>query len=213
MDVENFDLTKTNITLVYDELNSKNISLDAINDKFGDEVTLHKLNPNIYLLAFNNNIQFQLGQRRVVASYNSENQKTINSENIEKVVNKLFEVLDTLKNTDLNAFGFNYDGIGYLGEENGEKVDSGKYFLNNFHINQDLIENNINGKLKNFNPNLAIEKNNLVYNIKLNSIKNTNKFNFHFNVHYDQNDFLNKSKITEKYNNQYEEALQIIKLI
>ena len=208
MDIKSFKLNKFNITLVYEELSTDNFSLDKINNKFDKDVNIHKLNPELYIIAFNDGVQCQLGQRRVVANYNS-NDNIITDEDVDKVKNRLSDILSTLSNVSLNAFGFNYDGIGEVNAE----IEAGKYFANNFPLDKEKLDNSINGSFANLSPNFRIEEDSKEYNINLNANRNSNHFNFHFNVHFKLNTFLEKDKITKMFNNQYNKVINIINSI
>jgi len=207
MDFNSFNLYRSNITLVFEKLNRSNFSLDEITSFFGDEVNIHQVNPDIFVLIFNDGIQCQLGQRRMSLNFELTEADIESKTNF--IIDRLIKLIDLLKEIDLEVFGFNYDGDGSI---KNEKLVSGLYFKEKFFANEGEIFSNANGELTSFSPNFRISLENKDYNIKL-TPQEENKFNFHFNVHFNKSVLPDKQKLQEIFIKEYYKSIDLIKNI
>ncbi len=175
MPIENIQLQRTNITIVYRELDFGLVSLDKLTGIFPREpqpiVTSF---PDVLVIQYPNGVLLQLLDRRLRLDDRSSD---LSRSPLSAI---LGPIVTAAGQTDLVAYGYNYDVVfGLTGVD-----DSGAFLVDTFLKNPSGIEGKLNGALGRIKLELVYDVEDSRYSLRLESPNSDNVLRAHLNVHY-----------------------------
>lgn len=195
-----------NITIVYRVLSIDNISFDTIRKTFGNSIMLHQLPDNTVIVQFNDKpINCNFSQRRLIVSGKVTDNLSYIFGEVADIVTKLDLAVS---NTEIVAFGFNYDGEG---EFEFQEENSAIYLRNKFLTNWQDIEKSSGGKVTCENPNFTIDFDSFEYNINIRAIPNSKSFTYHANTHFPETQLLDKEHLVKKMDEHFNKFADLLK--
>jgi len=176
MPIENLQLKRTNITIVYREFNFGLVSLDKLTRIFPGEPQpiVTSFPAEVLVSRYPNGVLFQLLDRRLRLDDHSPNLSRSPLPTI------LGPVVTAAGQTDLVAYGYNYDVVfGLTGVDN-----SGAFLVDTFLKSPSGIEGKLNGTLGRIKLELIYDVEDSRYSLRLEPPNSDNVLRAHLNVHY-----------------------------
>ncbi|MHB8132552.1 MAG: hypothetical protein ACYDEX_26655 [Mobilitalea sp.] len=176
----------------------KNIALEYCNtvfvaDKASDFAMVYQarkiLGENVSIYNTDKKIVFQKPDEKIQAEYMS-NKLIVGIHKIESDLNQSIanslaiyavKFFDTIKDTTVNSYGFNFLGNAEL----EESCTPAEYCNSIFFPKSNEYEVIINAKFLGINPNFTLEKDGCIYSVTITPI-NEKELEFHCNAHYEK---------------------------
>jgi len=196
MPIENIRLQGSNIIIVYRKLDFRSVSLDELTGAFPEapEPVVAKF-PDVLFVQYSNGVSFQLADRRLRLNDPSADLSR------SRLPNMLGPIVAAAGQTDLVAYGYNYDVVlGLSGVD-----DSGAFLLEKFLRERSQVEGDLDGSLSRIKLELIYDVEDSRYSLRLEPANSDNVLRAHLNVHYARGELItDEDSLAQRLSHHYD---------